>query len=248
LQKKEESMDTKFISFATQKGVAGKSTITISVASLLAYTYRKRILVVDCDNQHSIVARRNSEIDIVSHSPTLSDYLEENNIMPYPIQSCDSYSDLAHSLQQRSALAEYDYVFVDFPGSITDPKTFDVLAQMDIIAVPFKATELDVASSKTYIEECLMRKITNSKICLFWTMVNRSYKLSQLALYKKAFEMIGWKQLYTFIPQLVCYESGIFDGILQEVIGCSSLFPMGEKHINRSNIIGFTNEVLSILQ
>lgn len=45
-----------FVAFATQKGGAGKSTLTTLVASCLHYLYGRKVLAIDCDaRQHSMV-------------------------------------------------------------------------------------------------------------------------------------------------------------------------------------------------
>ena len=47
--------DPKFVAFSTQKGGAGKTTLTVLAASYLYYVRGLKVLVVDCDfPQYSI--------------------------------------------------------------------------------------------------------------------------------------------------------------------------------------------------
>ena len=53
--------EPKYIAFSTQKGGAGKTTLTVLVASYLHYVMDYNVAVVDCDYpQHSIVESKYS--------------------------------------------------------------------------------------------------------------------------------------------------------------------------------------------
>ena len=41
--------ETKYVAFSTQKGGAGKTTLTVLVASYLHYVKRYDVAVIDCD-------------------------------------------------------------------------------------------------------------------------------------------------------------------------------------------------------
>ena len=61
--------DPKFVAFSTQKGGAGKTTLTVLAASYLYYVKGLKVLVVDCDYpQWSIHAQRERELAVVEHS------------------------------------------------------------------------------------------------------------------------------------------------------------------------------------
>ena len=52
--------EPKVIAFATQKGGAGKSTISVHVASALAYVYGYKVAILDCDYpQNTVQVYRN---------------------------------------------------------------------------------------------------------------------------------------------------------------------------------------------
>lgn len=55
--------EPKYIAFSTQKGGAGKTTLTVLVASYLHYVMDYNVAVVDCDYpQHSIVEMRERDL------------------------------------------------------------------------------------------------------------------------------------------------------------------------------------------
>ncbi|WP_291129857.1 ParA family protein, partial [Dysgonomonas sp. UBA7698] len=52
-------MKTKCVAFSTQKGGAGKTTMTVLIASYLQYVRGFNVAIVDCDfPQHSITEMR----------------------------------------------------------------------------------------------------------------------------------------------------------------------------------------------
>ena len=58
--------ETLFIAFSTQKGGAGKTTLTVLVASYLHYVKGMNVAVVDCDYpQHSIAGIRKQDAEQV---------------------------------------------------------------------------------------------------------------------------------------------------------------------------------------
>lgn len=58
--------DPKFVAFSTQKGGAGKTTLTVLAASYLYYQKGLKILVVDCDYpQFSIEEMRQRDKDLI---------------------------------------------------------------------------------------------------------------------------------------------------------------------------------------
>ena len=61
-----------FVAFATQKGGAGKSTLTTLVASCLHYLYGRKVLAIDCDaRQHSMVEYRRKDKLVIKENPAV---------------------------------------------------------------------------------------------------------------------------------------------------------------------------------
>ena len=59
--------ETKYVAFSTQKGGAGKTTLTVLVASYLHYVKGYNVAVIDCDfPQYSIHDMRTRDMDRVS--------------------------------------------------------------------------------------------------------------------------------------------------------------------------------------
>ena len=60
-----------FVAFSTQKGRAGKTTLTVLMASYLYYVRGLKVLVVDCDYpQYSIKEMRDRDVEILKINST----------------------------------------------------------------------------------------------------------------------------------------------------------------------------------
>ena len=79
-----------FVAFSTQKGGAGKTTLTVLTASYLYYVRGLKVLVVDCDYpQYSIKEMRDRDVEILRLNATFKkNFIEQRKRMqrdPYPI-------------------------------------------------------------------------------------------------------------------------------------------------------------------
>lgn len=121
----------KTISFVTQKGGAGKSTLCISCA-VAAVAAGKKILVLDTDPQKTVYEwweRRESETPVVGvvTSNELADYIA------------------------KATRNGFDYVFVDTGGK-SDPSTNAAIQVADFCVVPCRPTIADISAVRDTIE------------------------------------------------------------------------------------------------
>lgn len=120
----------KIISVATQKGGAGKSALTMLLASALAVTYDLRVLVVEADSQKTISDRRTEQ-----DQPWLDELRTANPEadFPYPIV----YQPMAKVFDYLDSVeGQYDVAFVDMAGRADNTTMIEVLSGCDIILVP----------------------------------------------------------------------------------------------------------------
>ncbi|QQS51390.1 MAG: ParA family protein [Bacteroidota bacterium] len=126
------------ISFANQKGGAGKSFMTELFAKALNHSYKKKVLVIDCDPQWTITELR-------------KDHARNFPELPF------RYDCKAASLKQIEKIAKennekYNYILVDIPGFMHTPDgeknyLIDLLRICDVIFMPLKASEAVLKSS-----------------------------------------------------------------------------------------------------
>ena len=108
--------ETKYVAFSTQKGGAGKTTLTVLVASYLHYVKGYNVAVVDCDfPQYSAHDMRKRDMKAVmedGYYKTMAyDQLKRLKKNPYPVL-CSRAEDAvqtADSLVEKQG--DLDFVF-----------------------------------------------------------------------------------------------------------------------------------------
>lgn len=133
----------KVIVFGNRKGGVGKSTLTMMTATALSQApFNKKILVIDGDDQQSLIKFRNDDLaEDLDAEPT------------YKIISCLNDIDRLYEIIQR-AKATYDYIFIDVAGRLDD-FTKKVLFYVDVLMVPFQAGNFSLESTFDYVKFAL---------------------------------------------------------------------------------------------
>lgn len=143
---------TKIISFGNRKGGVGKSTLTLLAATALSSApFNKKVLVIDADDQQSLIRYRNEDI---------TENLESE--LPYKIISCLGDIKKLHDTLQR-ATKTHDYIFIDVAGRLDD-FTKKVLFYVNVLGIPFQAGNFALESTFDYIQFALnvsQKRISN---------------------------------------------------------------------------------------
>jgi len=116
--------ETLFIAFSTQKGGAGKTTLTVLVASYLHYVKGMNVAVVDCDYpQHSIAGMRKRDAEMVGEDEDYKRMAYEQftrlGKKAYPVP-CSSPEKAIVTADEYVATAGHvpDIVFFDLSGTV----------------------------------------------------------------------------------------------------------------------------------
>jgi len=136
---------SKIISFATQKGGAGKSTLALVLAAPLATEYGLKIAILDCDYQQSIVKTRN-QID----APSMTAMLQSDPSAKYPYDvfplALNKIFDFIDNPEN-----DYDLIIIDVPGRADGEDVFNALTSCDAVIVPLVSDQLDRASTAEFM-------------------------------------------------------------------------------------------------
>jgi chromosome partitioning protein len=136
---------SKVISFATQKGGAGKSTLALVLAAPLATEYGLKIAILDCDYQQSIVKTR-KQLD----EPSLAILQETDPTAAYPYDvfpmALKSIFDFIDNPDN-----DYDLIIIDIPGRADGEDVFNALTGCDAVIVPLVSDYLDRASTAEFM-------------------------------------------------------------------------------------------------
>ena len=117
--------ETKYVAISTQKGGAGKTTLTVLVASYLHYVKGYNVAVVDCDfPQYSVHDMRKRDLKAIMedeyYKSMAYEQLKRLEKNPYPIK-CSRAEDAIKTAEQLcESHPNLDFVFFDLPGTINN--------------------------------------------------------------------------------------------------------------------------------
>ncbi len=96
------------VTFANQKGGVGKTTLCVTFANYLVMK-GARVVVIDCDSQHSILKCRKA--DIKKYGETVTPY----DVLAYEANDKQAMTTLMEKLHNDPSI---DVVLMDSPGSL----------------------------------------------------------------------------------------------------------------------------------
>ena len=117
----------KAITFVTQKGGSGKSTVCISLA-IAAQQAGASVCILEMDRQ-----------------ATVSDWAEHRQSETPEVAQIDSTQ--LDDIMQRLQGSAYDYVFIDTPG-VDSPGTLSAIRAADLCIIPCRPTPADLRAFK----------------------------------------------------------------------------------------------------
>ena len=180
----------KIISVAGQKGGCGKSSITVLLASMLAYKYGKKVLVIDADYiQHTLQNCREDDINAVKEgrdakksgyslvNKTKADiyeaYLANKGESLEPYEIIETPMEMGVINEQLERAKDYDFVVVDMPGSVEHDDYFRIISKFDVVFVPFTADPFVFNSNYPYakiLQDSVMKnpRLRLKKMYWFW--------------------------------------------------------------------------------
>lgn len=129
------------VTFANQKGGVGKTTLCVTFANYLV-TKGVRVLVIDCDFQHSIIKCRKADI---------RKYGEEHapyDVLSYEANVKQAMTSLMEKLHNDPSI---DVVLMDSPGSLKADGLIPMFVNSDVIIVPFHYDLVTVPSTASFL-------------------------------------------------------------------------------------------------
>lgn len=198
------------ISFSTQKGGVGKSTITTFLASLLHYRLGYNVLVMDCDYpQYSLTKMRERDLKTVMqneyHKKAALKQFTTINKKAYPIIKCKAEEALDEALEYiQQSPVHWNMVFFDLPGTANTKGVLTTLKAMDFIFSPITADRLVVESTlgfaKAFLELPETENTNKDQVFrLFWNQVDGREKSILYEAYQHVIEELGLSTMDTRI-------------------------------------------------
>lgn len=247
-----------FIAFSTQKGGAGKTTLTVLMASYIYYVRGLKVLVVDCDYpQYSIKEMRDRDVEILRiNSAFKKNFMEQRERIqrdPYPIliTKPEDALDRARAIIE-SGKEDYDIVLFDLPGTINNPGVAKTVSLMDYIFCPVAADKLILESSLAFAMKVRDEIMTVSgcsvkDMYMLWNLVDAREKTDLYERYEEVFEEQMLQTLKTRLPDAKKYRrEGSKDAA--RAVFRSTLLPPDKNLLKGSRLVELADEILGIIK
>lgn len=243
-----------YVAFSTQKGGAGKTTLTVLVASYLHYVKGKNVAVIDCDYpQHSIAEMRERDFKMVSDDEFYKGMAYEQVTRLggkkfYPIVESNPQEAL-NDADEVCEKEEFDYIFFDLPGTLNNKDLIVALANMDYIIAPIAADRVVMESTLNYMISVRDNIVSTGKsnikaMRLLWNLVDGREKSELYEVYEAVIRDLGFVALKTFIPDSKRFRKE--QSISHKSLFRSTLFPADKSLVKGSNIDALTDELLEL--
>lgn len=247
--------DPKFVAFSTQKGGAGKTTLTVLTASYLYYVRWLKVLVVDCDYpQYSIEDMRERDKDLIECSPVFkkmfSDNMRLTKLAPYPLLSAPPEEAMHKVREIIESDNDIDIVFFDLPGTVNNRGVVNIVNCMDMVIVPVAADKVILESSLAFamkIQEWLTTGRSQVKqMRMLWNLVDGREKTDLYDQYEAVFEDCGLKTMRTKIPDTKKFRR---EGskTLERAVFRSTVIPPDKLLLKGTRLPELADELLGLL-
>ncbi|MDH6310290.1 cellulose biosynthesis protein BcsQ [Dysgonomonas sp. PFB1-18] len=243
------------VAFSTQKGGAGKTTLTVLVASYLHYVKGYNVAVIDCDfPQHSIAEMRERDIKMSMDDDhyKLMAYEQFSALGKKAYEVIESSPENAmEDAQEVIEVLKPDFVFFDLPGTINNPAVVHTLSLMDYIIAPISADRLVLESTLQYVITVNDALITPGKakikgLYLLWNLVDGREKTELYEVYEDVIDKLGFPLFKTFLPDSKRFRRE--QSVNHKALFRSTLFPADKALVRGSNLDALIDEMLETLK
>lgn len=248
--------EPKFVAFSTQKGGAGKTTLTVMLAGYFYYVRGLKVLVVDCDYpQYSIYEMRQRDKDLIDCNPSFkkafADNVEKTRLSPWPLLLTPPEEAMSRVREIVEGGNEIDVVLFDLPGTVNNRGVVNVLNCMDSVIVPIAADRIILESSLAFAMK-INEWITTGKsqvrdMYLLWNLVDARERTELYGQYERLFEELGIGVLKTRIPDTKKFRR---EGsrVLSRPVFRSTVMPPDRSLVRGTRLPELADEVLEVLK
>jgi len=243
------------VAFSTQKGGAGKTTLTVLVASCLHYMKGYNVAVVDCDYpQYSIHEMRERDLELAmedNHYKRMAyEQFTRLDKKMYPVvkSTPEKASETAKALLNRG---KYDIIFFDLPGTVNKEGVIYTLSLMDYIFSPISADRVVLESSLRFASRLNDTIITTGKsnikgLYLIWNLVDGREKSELYEVYEQVIAELALPVLKTFLPDSKRFRRELPGS--HKALFRSTIFPPDKSLLKGSNLDTLVDEILGIIK
>lgn len=246
-----------YVAFSTQKGGAGKTTLTVLAASYLHYEMGYNVAIIDCDfPQHSIHSMRKRDFKMLEDDEfykgmAYEQFTRLEGKKAYPIVESNTSRAIADAEQIVDEYDMYfDIIFFDLPGTMNNRDLILTLAHMDFLIAPIAASRVVMESTLDYMISVRDNIIATGKsnikaMYLLWNLVDGREKTELYEVYEDVIRELDFPLLKTFLPNAVRFRRE--QNIEHKPLFLSTLFPPDKFLLKGSNLDALADELLEVL-
>ena len=160
-----------FVAVSNQKGGVGKSTMLVTLASLLNYSMDRNIAIVDCDStQRSLFNLRERDMEMVEKNKKYMVQLDEQRLRGrriYPIRRARP-EDARLIAGELAETGDYDIIFIDLPGTMDVSGVLQTIFNVDYVLTPIAADNFVMDSSFSFASSVM--KFTKERKDIKWAL------------------------------------------------------------------------------
>ena len=243
------------IAFSTQKGGAGKTTLTVLAASYLHYVKGYDVAVVDCDYpQYSIAEMRERDLKMATEDDYYKSLAYEQftrlQKKMYPVVKSlpEKAQETANALMAKG---NYDIIFFDLPGTVNKEGVIYTLSLMDYIFSPISADRVVLESTLRFASRLNDNIITTGKsrvkgLYLVWNLVDGREKTELYEVYEQVIAELHLPLLKTFLPDSKRFRRELPTS--HKALFRSTRFPANNALLKGSNLDTLMEEILEIIK
>jgi len=206
-----------FVAVSNQKGGVGKSTMLVTLASLLNYSMDKSVAIVDCDStQRSLFNLRERDMEMVEKNKKYMVLLEEQRL-----RGCRIYPIRQAKPENARQVA----------GELAAKADFDIVMDSSFVFAK---------SVMKFLEN--RKNIPLKDVFLFWTKVKKRSNTEVLDNYMALMKKQGLKILDSAIPDLCRYDKEL-SSRTRTYFRCS-LLPPPAGQLKGSGLQELANELI----
>jgi cellulose biosynthesis protein BcsQ len=244
-----------YVAFSTQKGGAGKTTLTALAASYLHYERGYNVAIIDCDfPQLSIFNMRERDLaaleDEFYRGLAYEQFSRLEGRKAYPVvrsNTDDAIADAEKAVEKSEK--GFDIIFFDLPGTMNNRGLIHTLAHMDYIIAPIAASRVVMESTLDYMVSVRDNIVASGKsniktMYLLWNLVDGREKSELYEVYEAVIKELDFPLLRTFLPNAVRFRRE--QNIEHKPLFLSTLFPPDKSLLKGSNVDTLTDELLEV--
>lgn len=246
-----------YIAISTQKGGAGKTTLTAILASYFYYARKIDVAVVDSDYpQWSLTQLRVRDKKLSEKSEKVKKIVHETwkarGVGPYEIVSCAPEDALGYAELLVENDPDLKVIFIDLPGTINNAHVIDLLKKMDYIFCPMTTDPLVFETSLTFASNVQNQFISTGQaenlkgLYMLWNRVTSRERNKLQTIMEEFIGKLGIPVLKTALPDSSKFRKE-GQGEKRFTVFRSTILPPDKSLLKGSGIDDLADEIAEII-